>query len=674
MTEPMNPQIDVQPFGASGRVRAMVVLPGGDKYIDKFDVMSFRGREQFIERLCDGRPGIDPAACRSKLEAIAADLAEPGDASDDGDATDFVSESQSTQLIELAEETFRFGQTEAGDVFAVRKKGAPIALMFRASRGSLRTELALQYFRNEHRVAGTSTIGNALLVLEGEARASEPEEVHLRVASHGDGIVLDLGGSTGEVVHVTGDGWEVSSQSPVLFRRTELTGVLPTPTRGGNLDDWRALLNLSDESWPIALAWVVAALMSDVPSPIAVLMAVQGAGKTTTAKLLVSVFDNGPAVLRSPPGDSEQWAMNLHGSMAVATDNISRIPEWWSDAMCRAVTGDGVVSRRLYTDDGLSVMAYRRVLLLSSIDTGALRGDLGDRVVMLDLQSISDSVRRDDKEIAELFRERHASILGAVLDLTSRVLRVLPNVHLARKSRMADFNNVLAAVDQVLGTSALSAYLDQRERVAEDVMESDPAAQLLREAVEEQGTLSGTAGQLRAELAPTPALAGWPRTDKAMGGMIRRCKVALEQVGIRVTLPADRAVRGKRRERIFFFEHVEGGQDPMGPMVPRSQTAVDGPTGRVPSGTVSEPLQTNGPTESAPSGPHEVDIGPRDHGDHREPTSPRAGAGSSAKAPIEVTAEQIEPRVEDDGAGLSSPATEERPSMSPPTGEGGQRA
>ena len=71
-------------------------------------------------------------------------------------------------------------------------------------------------------------------------------------------------------------------------------------------------------------------------------------------------------------------------------------------------------------------------------------------------------------------------VFGAILDLLSMVLAELPNVHLERLPRMADFARVLAAMDRVhvgdggdkCDKGALDFYLGQRERIAETVIES----------------------------------------------------------------------------------------------------------------------------------------------------------------------------------------------------------
>ena len=69
----------------------------------------------------------------------------------------------------------------------------------------------------------------------------------------------------------------------------------------------------------------------------------------------------------------------------VGLDNLSTVQDWFSDSLCRAATGEGDVRRALYTDGGLAVFAFRRVLLLNGIDVGALRGDLADRAIVVNL-------------------------------------------------------------------------------------------------------------------------------------------------------------------------------------------------------------------------------------------------------------------------------------------------
>src|SRR5438876_709873 len=87
----------------------------------------------------------------------------------------------------------------------------------------------------------TSSTWPATLGREGRAMAAAPAELALRVARHGDGLVLDLGVPSGQAVIIDPGGWRITERSPVLFRRTKLTGALPAPQRDGRLEAMREL-------------------------------------------------------------------------------------------------------------------------------------------------------------------------------------------------------------------------------------------------------------------------------------------------------------------------------------------------------------------------------------------------------------------------------------------------
>lgn len=301
---------------------------------------------------------------------------EPGGQDPDADAPPG-RVSQATELVRLAQARYRFACSESGEPFGVPHDGPMVARMLRGGRGSLRVELAHSYARERGRARSSAALTDALAVLEGAALAVPREPLALRVAGHGDGVVLDLGDETGRAVVIEPGRWRVVDRSPVLFGRSELIGALPTPERGGSLDELRSLLNITDASWPLVVGSLVGALLPDIPHPILALLGEQGTGKTTIARLLARTVDPSPAQVRGEPRDAEGWALAAGSSWVVALDNLSSIRPWLADCLCRAVTGDGLVKRALYTDSSLSVVSFRRVVTLTAVDTGALRGDLG---------------------------------------------------------------------------------------------------------------------------------------------------------------------------------------------------------------------------------------------------------------------------------------------------------
>jgi len=81
------------------------------------------------------------------------------------------------------------------------------------------------------------------------------------------------------------------------------------------------------------------------------------------------------------------------------------VTAWWSDSLGRAVSGEGDVRRKLYTD--VSVFNFRRVIILNGIDLGAIRDDLAERLLTVELNRIDEHDRRYEEDIAQTWDEVH---------------------------------------------------------------------------------------------------------------------------------------------------------------------------------------------------------------------------------------------------------------------------
>ncbi len=426
----------------------------------------------------------------------------------------------------------------SGAVYGLPKEGPHIAAPMRGGSHSLRAELA-RMCRTEHgKVASQQALADALSSLEADANDLEPVTLHLRVAEERGVIWFDLGDPSGRAVRIDAGGWQVADAAPVWFRRTELTGALPEPVAGaGELVDRLAelweLVNIAPEDRSTVLAVLVATLLPGIAHPITLLLAEQGSGKSTAGRILGGLLDPSPVPLRKPPRDEDGWVTAASGSQVVVIDNLSRIPEWLSDSLCRAATGDGDVRRRLYTDAELSVFAFRRVVWLTGIDLTGIRDDLADRSVVINLRRIER--RRLDEEIERAWAEAHPRILGAVLDLAARVLAELPGISTEDLPRMADFGRVLRGVDAVLGTTGAARYSDAVEYMAAELADGDPVAETLRQAVRQPiGPL--TSAELLAVLdrawpSDRPRPREWPGTAKALAGHLARIRPTLERLG-----------------------------------------------------------------------------------------------------------------------------------------------
>lgn len=438
--------------------------------------------------------------------------------------------SAATVLVELAQARYSFGTSTDGEPFAVPLHGEPVARLLRGGKQGLRAELARRYFAEHRKAAPQQALADALLVLEGMAGDADPEVLAQRVANHGGARWLDLGDATGAAVRIDHAGWAVTLP-PVRFRRTVLTAALPQPAAGGDLEELWALLNVSKVDRPLLLAWLVAALVPEIPHPVLALFGEQGTGKSTAAKVLTTLLDPSPVPLRKAPRDGDAWVTAAAGSWIVAVDNISTVPDWFSDTLCRAVTGDGDVRRQLYTDAGLALFAFRRAVILTGIDVGATRGDLADRLLVIDLDVIDERARLLDADLEHRWADAHPRILGALLDLAASVASALPYVRLERSPRMADFARILAAVDQVLGTDGFTRYADRSRNLATDSLSADPFVVEMRRQLDEEFTGTSAALLDAIVLEDKRPPKGWPHNAREVTTLLKRQAPVMRRAG-----------------------------------------------------------------------------------------------------------------------------------------------
>lgn len=446
--------------------------------------------------------------------------------------------SQASILVRIARERFEMFMSEDGRPYARKIDGPNIALPLRGKAG-LRSQLAKIYTdETGGNVPSQSALADCMTVLEGIAASADPRIPHLRVARHEGHIVVDLGTSDGACVIIGPEGWERSPRSPVLFRRSGAMKPLPTPVRDGDgLAKLRGLLNVDETGFRLLVAWLVAAFIPDLPHPILTFRGEQGTGKSKAAQMVIGIIDPSGAPKRTAPRDIKTWAVQAFNSWGLCLDNISIIPDWLSDALCRAVTGDGLVDRALYSDDDVVVLEFRRVLAMTTIDAGALAGDLAERLLMIELSLIPDSQRREEAELDAAYADAHAAILATLFDLLAKVLKALPDVTLTERPRMADFARILAAVDQVMGWETFKAYTASAQNAVADVLDGEPFAQAVVALVDKAGPegVTLTAQEiLDAVDTPDKLPRKWPKDSTRAAGQLKRLAPALRTIGIEV--------------------------------------------------------------------------------------------------------------------------------------------
>jgi hypothetical protein len=472
----------------------------------------------------------------SEFDQVAREARSQGAEGEDG-AADGRGPSQATRLVNLANRMYDFGVTRTGDPFAVPRQGGYVVRMLRGGRPAFRPELSSAMYATEGTVPNGSALTDALAVLEGQAQQADPVDLALRTAKHENALLLDLGDVTGRVIAVTPDGWEPVQRSPVLFRRTAATLPLPDPVGGPDLDDTLfGLLNVSMADRKLMKAWLVHQLWPDIAHVIVRLTGRDGTAKTSATRIMRSLIDPSAAPTRAMPKDETDWIIAVNAALVAAIDNVSAIPDWLSDAMCRASTGEGLMRRKLYTDQDVSILSARRIVMLNGIDATIRRADFARRIADFELEQIKKV--KSDGEVEAEWNRIHPHALGALLDLTVTTLKRLPGIALAGDEESLTMN-MFARIAKTIDEPALRLYIKRLGTAAADVVESDPFARALIAfiSMQPERKWSGLASELVAAIpGPDPLPKGWPRDPTRFGVWVKRLGRVLETTaGIRIT-------------------------------------------------------------------------------------------------------------------------------------------
>ncbi len=452
--------------------------------------------------------------------------------------------------------------------------------------------------------ANSEATQSALNVLEGMARFARPEDhkpkypgqpcpgqehpAHVRLAEQDGVVYVDLCDEQWRVVIVGSAGWRVGHDRLVRFRRAKGMLALPVPVVGGSVNELRHFVNVTDEEWPLLLGWLLAAMRPRGPYPVLCLHGEHGSAKSTTARVLRALTDPSGAPLRSEPKEPRDLMIAASNGAVLAFDNLSHVPAWLSDALCRLSTGGGFATRELYTDNEEVIFDAMRPVILTGIEELATRSDLLDRAVLLTLPTIPEDRRRTETQFWAAFDTAAPAILGALLTAVSEAMRRLPAVKLSRLPRMADFALWATAGERALGLADgafIAAYTGNRQGANELAIEASPVAGPLLALMESTPEWTGTASDLLAALDAkaddrTRRLHGWPKGARALTGIIKRLAPNLRRMGIEVDTTGHIG-RGKAKRKAIALARKEGETcDPTNPTSPTprkmASSGVDG--------------------------------------------------------------------------------------------------
>ena len=299
---------------------------------------------------------------------------------------------------------------EVGELFRI----AGFARYFRSGEGRFHARVAIsgrqevlglrsatfrdwlvgEYVREHRKVPSQRSVVRVLQVLEGKVRfEADTPGVFVRVGgepqNEGATGYLDLGDSRGQAVKICASGWSIVDGSSVNFKRPQGFLPLPLPSRDGSIELLRAFVNLNEVDFRLLIGWMAAAIRPAGPYPILIVHGEQGSAKSTLVRVVRQLIDPQAAGLLAEPRSTRDLMVTAVNGWLLAYDNVSVLPSWLSDSLCRLASGGGFAARALFSNDERNVIHAQRPIILNGIDEFVNKGDLADRGVFLQLPAIA---------------------------------------------------------------------------------------------------------------------------------------------------------------------------------------------------------------------------------------------------------------------------------------------
>ena len=416
-----------------------------------------------------------------------------------------------------------------------------------------RSWMGRRYFEKYHRTMGSAAQQDAITVFVSRAADSQPREVYTRIAHYQGKLYIDLCNQKWEFVEVDPAGWHIITNPPIPFRRPRGMKPLPTPILSIELDyNLRDFINLDDEGWHLVMGWLLGAF-GPGDYPILVLNGEQGSGKSTLSELLRRLIDPNEADLRGSPREEQALMIAAKNSHVLAFDNLSNIPDWFSDSLCRISTGAGFATRELYTDLEETIISVKKPILINGITDLVTRGDLLSRSIVITVPALDDSQRIAKDDFWRNFEAAQPTVFGIILDILSIAIRDYPKTTLTQYPRMADFARWVVAAGPSMGWGPdqfLITYETAAQNSIISVLDYSMVAAEIQVLTKQNPNWRGTTMELleklRAQSVYSPSEDYFHKLrPSTLAGELRRLAPILRKVGIDIVFHKPARVKGR---------------------------------------------------------------------------------------------------------------------------------
>lgn len=321
--------------------------------------------------------------------------------------------------------------------------------------------LKATYYKETREIHSEESFKQALDIIKGQAfygGATKTENIPKRISFDGYAFYYDLVSPDWKLVKISKDNIESVGQNinTPIFAKSKNQSEQTSPNflfDGNPIKEFCKFIKI-EEFFSVHL---ITMFISNIACPIAVIVGPQGSLKSSQSAFIKKIVDPSGAKkeeqLSHLPKKIDDLNIHLNNNYLVAFDNISWITNETSDTLCKAITGTSYSKRELYTNDDETVLKFRGKIILDGITINIDNGDLIERSIIYNSETIDKKDRLSDTEAEQIFRKLLADLLGQIFITLQKALKIYDSVtdELKELPRMADFAIWGEAISRALG-------------------------------------------------------------------------------------------------------------------------------------------------------------------------------------------------------------------------------
>lgn len=399
------------------------------------------------------------------------------------------------------------------------------------------------FYKHTKKTVKKENVSQAVTILKAKAQYDSKEAISLgvRINEKDNAFWYDLSNPNWQAVKITDDGWTIENNPPIMFNRFRHQKNQCLPKQDGDIKRILKYINIK-ENHILFLCWLVCCFIPNMPHAMPIFFGEKGAAKTTACTLLKRIIDPSALETLTIQKNPRSLAVNLQQHWFLPFDNVSKIDEDISDTLCRAITGDGIQQRKLYTNADDYIFTFQKCLAINGINNVARRPDLMDRAILIELFRISENERKELSEIKYEFEQDLPYILGGIFDVLSKAMKIYPTVKLKKLPRMADFTRWGFAIGEALGGKGqefLDEYVENRKSQNVEIINENIVATLMVAFMNDKAEWNGRISELLQELiqiAPSCGIntksVAFPSQPNVLSRRLNGLKSNLQSAGI----------------------------------------------------------------------------------------------------------------------------------------------